>query len=278
MTGPAPDQPVEDERHGSVVLLWLNRPASRNAFDLAMMRAFGTAISQAAEDDTVSVVVLAARGLSFSAGVDIKAYAAAMASPDGPGEMNEAAQAGASAPQPGPGVLIREQYAKPVICAVQGPALGLGCELVLASDIVVASEQATFGLPEVRHGLAPSGGATVRLLRQLPWSRAMWMLLSGEALDAVSALRYGLVTRLTEPGQSPAEAALGMASVIAGHSQLAVRETKALAMRSIGRSDEDAQGLGDDVMNRMSASAEATGRMQAFSDSRKGSVDLTAPL
>jgi len=269
VTEPAPaDQPVESELHGSVLILRLNRPASHNAFNLAMMRAFGAALTRAAEDDEVSVVVLAARGASFSAGVDLKAYAAAMASADGPGEINAAAVAGASAAQPGLGVLIREQYAKPVICAVQGPALGVGCELVLASDIVVASEQATFGLPEVRYGLSPSGGAAARLVKRVAWPRAMWMLLSGEAVDATAASGLGLVTRLAERGQNPAEVALAMASVIAGHSQLAVRATKALATRSAGLFDQDVQRLSDDVMNRMSESADATGRVQAFFDGR----------
>ena len=229
-----------------------------------MMYGLGSALVTAAAAADVSVLILAARGPVFSAGVDLKAYAEAMASATGPAEINAAAQAGASASRPGLGVLIREPYPKPVICAVQGPALGLGCELVLASDIVIASNRATFGLPEVRHGLVAGGGGVSRLVQRVPWSRAMWMLLSGEPVDATAACRLGLVTEVAEADQDPVETALRMASVIADHSQAAVRETKALAVRSAGLFDAEAQQLGDDVMKRMSSSAEAPDRIRAF--------------
>lgn len=230
MTGPY----IEAERRGGVLLLELNRPASRNAFDLGMMYDFGTVLAGAIRDDGVSVVVLAARGPVFCAGVDLKAYAEAMASGDGPAQMDAAAQAGATAPRPGLGVITREPYPKPVVCAVHGPALGLGFELVLASDMVVAGEHARFGLPEVHHGLVPSGEAVTRLVERASWPRAMLMLLSGEPVDAAAAWSYGLVTTLAGAGQDPVNVALGMASIIAAQPQAAVRQAKALAIRCGG--------------------------------------------
>jgi enoyl-CoA hydratase/carnithine racemase len=225
---------IEAERRGSLLLLELNRPASRNAFNLGMMHAFGSVLAGAIGDDDVSVVVLAARGPAFCAGVDLRAYTEAMASADGPGQMDAAAQAGATAPRPGLGVLTREPYPKPVVCAVQGPALGLGFELVLACDVVVACEPATFGLPEVRHGLVPSAEATARLVQRASWPRAMPMLLSGEPVDAAAACSYGLVTTLTGAAQNPVDVAVGIASVIAAQPQAAVRRAKALAIRCGG--------------------------------------------
>jgi enoyl-CoA hydratase/carnithine racemase len=166
-------------------------------------------------------------------------------------------------------VLIRDYYPKPVVCAVDGPAIGLGCELVLASDIVVASPRATFGLPEVRYGLAPSGGGAGRLVKRLASSRAMWMLLSGESMDAQLAERFGLVTALTAEDDDPAEVALRMAGVIADQSPEAVRATKLLAVRSTGWFDEEIRRLSDTVIDRMSRSADAVSRVGGFSAARR---------
>jgi enoyl-CoA hydratase/carnithine racemase len=250
---PAGPAHVEVERRDAVTLVWLNRPERRNAFDLEMMYDFGSALTVARDDEQVAVVVLAARGPVFSSGVDLKAYAA-LASDTGSaemdaaaqaGDMDAAAQAGATADRPGLGVLIRDRYPKPVVVAVQGPAIGLGCDLVLACDIVVASAAATFALPEVRHGLTPSDAATARLLTRLPAPRALWMLLSGEPVDIVTAERFGLVTAVVGDDEDPVEIALRMAAVIAGHPQAAVRAAKALAVSGIALTVRGSQPLRD---------------------------------
>jgi enoyl-CoA hydratase len=262
--------PIEVERRGAVLLVCLNRPERRNALDLPTMYALGATFADASADDSVHALVLAARGPVFCAGIDLKAYTAAMASPEGPGEINAAALAGLSAARPGLGVLTREPFAKPVLCAVQGPAIGLGFELVLAADVVVAGPATTFALPEVKHGLAPSGSGAGRLVKRLSSLRAVWLLLAGESIDAAEAYRFGLLTEVVGEHVDPVARALEMAAVIAAQPAEAVRAAKAIAVQSLDLFDPALLAAGDEAIARLtdrSAGDEAIARLTDRSSS-----------
>src|SRR3954447_3402810 len=174
---------VEVDRRGAVTIVTINRPERRNALDPATMSGIGRALSDAETDDTVRAVVLTGAGeKAFCAGMDLKAFAEGGITPE-------------TLPKPGLDVLVERVYPKPVIAAVNGPALAGGFEIVLACDLVVAAEHATFGIPEVKRGLVAAGGAT-RLPRRIPLALALELGLTGEPVDAARAMALGLVNRV----------------------------------------------------------------------------------
>ena len=175
--------------HEGVVLLRLNRPKALNALNLELRAALAESFIRLDQDAEVRAVVITGDERAFAAGADIKAMAQA-------GAM-EMARRG----------LHRYWEAvggcrKPVIAAVEGYALGGGCELALMADIIVAGEGAKFGQPEVRLGIMPGAGGTQRLLRAVGQARAMRLLLTGEQIEARTAEAWGLVSEVTEAGQA----------------------------------------------------------------------------
>lgn len=204
-----------------VATVVLNRPEALNAIDHAMRAAVRDAWRRVAADPEVDVaIVTGAGGRAFSAGADLKGDASAdrsfasLAFGDG---INESLTAGI-------------EMDKPLICAFNGHARGGGLEIGLACDIRIASDNATFALPEVRVGTIPGSGGTQRLPRLVGDSDAMLMLLTGDAIDASEALRIGLVSRVLPPGELSA-AAHAIATRIVANAPLAVRAVKRLATR-----------------------------------------------
>ncbi len=210
--------PVAVERHGAVCVLRLNRPAALNAVNTALAAALGSALEEAANDPAVRAVVLTGTGRAFCAGADLK-------------EIAEGVRPATGHPEWGFAGMVRHWVAKPVVAAVNGPALGGGAEIVLACDLAVADPAATFALPEVRRGLAANGGGVLRLHRQIPPKVALWLALTGEPMDAASALRWGLVNEVSEPGRC-LEAAVDLAQRVARNAPLAVEATKRLVHRA----------------------------------------------
>ena len=189
MSGGAPvEQPVLlTERADGVAWLTLNRPAKRNALNLALRGALDQSLAELAADDGVRVVVLTGAGTAFCAGADLS---------DAPPSTRH--------PMAEPGRPVAQSLAafgKPVIASVNGPAFGGGLELALACDLRVAARGATFALPEVRIGSLPGSGGTQRLVRAIGPAVAARMLLSGEPLSAAEALRTGLISDLVEPDE-----------------------------------------------------------------------------
>ncbi len=230
MTDPA----VRYGVHGRVAVLTLNRPDAMNAVNAALSTALGEGVERAAADPAVRVLVLTGEGRAFCAGADLKALAAG--EPIGAAGHDEWGFAG----------FVRHWVDKPVIAAVNGFALGGGTELALACDLVVASEQARFGLPEVRRGLFAAAGGVVRLQRQVPVKRAAEIALTGEPIDAATALDWGLVNRVTDHDEVLATAIL-LAEVVAGNAPTAVRQTKRMLHRgAAGGSDWEAGWTGED--------------------------------
>jgi enoyl-CoA hydratase len=205
---------VDVERLGPVMVVTINRPERRNALDPATMLGVGRAFVAAQTDDTVRAVVLGGAGdKAFCAGMDLKAFAEGGISMD-------------DLPRPGLEVLIERVFEKPVVAAVNGPALAGGFEIVLACDVVVAAEHATFGLPEVKRGLVAAGGGT-RLPRRVPLAVALELGLTGGAIDAARAHALGLVNRVV-PAADVRTEAISLAEAIAANGPLAVAVTKEL--------------------------------------------------
>lgn len=219
------------ERRGAVMVLTLNRPEVRNAVNLAVHLGVGEALQAAERDPAVRAVVITGAGdQAFCAGADLKALSRGERSlPDDPAQLAW-----------GFAGYVSHHISKPTIAAVNGFALGGGTEIVLASDLAVASETATFGLPEVKRGIFAGAGGAFRLPAQLPLKIGMEMLLTGEPLSAARAVELGLINAVVRAGQA-LDAALRLAERIAVNAPLSVQASKRLALGIVdGRIDREA--------------------------------------
>jgi enoyl-CoA hydratase len=199
------DGSVRAERNGAVLTLTLDRPSKLNAFSPALVRALAARLEEARTDASVWVVVLTGQGGAFSAGADLVAMC------DSDREAAAAFVRAGSAM-----VNAVENLGKPVIAAINGPALGGGLELALGCTIRIASDRAVFALPEVTVGLIPGWGGTQRLARLIGRSRAALMALTGEPVDAATAYSWGLVDRVV-PHDDLLGSVAAMCRRIAGH-------------------------------------------------------------
>jgi len=208
-------QNILTEERGGVFIVTLNRPQARNAINSAIWAELCDAFSGFEQNPGLKVAIITNNGPAFCAGADLKAIAAGW-NEDPPEGFEDWGFAG----------LTKHYFEKPVICAVRGFCLGGGTEIVLAADLVVASDASVFGLPEPRRGLtAAGGGALMRLGQQLPMKFAMQLALTAEPVDAATALRFGLINAVV-PDEDTVETALGFARSIALSSPLAIRYTK----------------------------------------------------
>lgn len=223
----ATDEPVVlFETRGAVAFVTLNRPAKRNAISPDVARLIEAALDQIENTDEILVGVLCSRGDgAFSAGADLNYVAAGRG-------------AELSTPRGGFAGIARYPRTKPIVCAVQGVALGGGFEIAMACDIVIAERDCEFGLPEVTRGIIPNGGGLLRLPRFLPRPLAMDMILTGARMSAERAAVLGVVSRLVEAGQSLAVAA-SVAEQIASYSAPAVRACIEVADLAGGRISDD---------------------------------------
>lgn len=249
------DQPVRYERTDRIVIITLDRPAQRNAVNAVMATALRAAIERFEADRESLVAILTGSGdRAFCAGMDLKAFAAG----EGPAILE------------GPGGFAGFTHGartKPVIAAVNGAALAGGCEIVLSCDLVVAAENAVFGLPEIKHGLFAASGGVLRLPRMIPRTLALELLLTGDAIDAQRAFDLGLVNRVVPPGQLRA-AALELARRICVNAPLAVRETLALARAVFSLPEEQLQVRNDEAWARIVATEDAQEGPRAFAEKR----------
>jgi enoyl-CoA hydratase len=203
-------------RESGILIVTINRPDQRNAVNGAVSAGIARALDLLDGSPDLRVAVLHGQGTAFSAGMDLKAFAAGEPVRD---------------PVRGFGGIVERPPAKPVIAAVEGWALGGGFEIVLACDLVTAGRGARFGLPEVRRGLAARGGGVFRLPRRLPRAVAMEVIVTGAPLEAARAAQFGLVNRLVEDGQALA-AAIELAELISANAPMSVRASKAVAVDS----------------------------------------------
>ena len=210
--------PVLVEFGGGVAVITLNRPDARNAINRAVAEAVAAALDVLDARDDLSVGILTGAGGSFSAGMDLKAFLT--------GELPVVEGRGLCG-------LTEAPPAKPLIAAVEGHALAGGFEIALACDLIVAAEDARFGLPESRRGLIAAGGGLLRLPERIPYQVAMELALTGDILDAPRAHALGLVNRLTPTGGA-LDGAWQLAAAIAANGPLAVRATKQVLVEAPG--------------------------------------------
>jgi len=215
---------INYETKGRIALITLNRPEARNAVNHEVAAGIEEAIDRFEEDNDLWTGILCGNGPVFSAGADLKAISA--------GELNLATKRG------GFGGIVARERTKPLIAAVDGPALAGGTELALACDLIVASTVARFGLPEVKRSLIASAGGLVRLPRVLPKNIAMQMALTGEPISAEQAHLFGMVNVLTKEGEALDKAIL-LAEQINKNAPLAVRATRRSLIESLVLSDYD---------------------------------------
>ncbi|GAB3667430.1 crotonase/enoyl-CoA hydratase family protein [Nocardioides korecus] len=242
---------VRIEDRGAVRVITLDRPEVRNALDLATATLLWEAVHGLDDAPGIAVGVLTGGGGHFCAGMDLKAFLATGQRPEVPGH--------------GLG-FTRTPPRTPLIAAVEGAALAGGFELVLACDLVVAAEDATFGFPEVARGLIAGAGGLLRLPARVPRAVALEYALTGRRLSAQVADRWGLISRLTPHG-SALDAALELAAEIAVHAPLALRATKELVNRGGELSVADVARQ-DELLELVVASPDAREGAAAFAEKR----------
>lgn len=243
---------VLTEAVGSVLVITLNRPKVRNAVDSVVAHAIARAVDRLESDPSLRVGVIAGSGGFFSAGMDLKAFLR--------GESPRVEGRGFAG-------LVEAPPTKPLIAAVDGPALAGGFEIALAADLIVASPTSTFGLPEVRRGLVAAAGGLTRLPGRIPRAVAIEMALTGKAMTAVELQPFGLVNRLAPEG-TVLQAAIELAEEIAANGPLAVRASKRVIDESpawapaeaFARAREIVMPVFDSNDAREGASAFAAGR------------------
>jgi enoyl-CoA hydratase len=248
-----PDCLVEQDEH--VLVVTMNRPAARNALSGEMLKIMREAWDRVDEDPTVRCCVLTGAGGAFCAGADLKAMTA-----NHPSET----QFDAAVIEP---LLKGRRLTKPLIAAVEGPAIAGGTEILQATDIRVAGESARFGVSEPRWGLYPLGGSAVRLPRQLPYTVAADLLLTGRHIRAEEAMRIGLIGHVVPDGQALSKA-MEIGHAIAANGPVAVRAILRTIRDTEGMHENEAFRLDAEIGLRVFASEDAKEGPKAFAEKR----------
>ncbi|HET6732017.1 crotonase/enoyl-CoA hydratase family protein [Mycobacterium sp.] len=240
------------ERQGRILIITINRPESRNAVNLAVSQGLADAVDELDENPDLSVAVLTGAGGNFCAGMDLKAFAA--------GEIVAI---------PGRGIGFTERPPrKPIIAAVEGYALAGGTEVVLATDLVVASKSAKFGIPEVKRGLIAAGGGLLRLPHRIPYQKALELALTGDSFTAEQGEAWGFVNVVTEPGGALA-GAVELAERITANGPLAVAVTKEVLVKSASWSEDEMWKKQLELIIPVFSSNDAKEGAIAFAEKRK---------
>jgi enoyl-CoA hydratase len=252
------------EQEGKVLIVTLNRPEAKNAFNPEMLLGMYRAWRLLEEDDNLYCAILTANGNTFCAGMDLKAGA------DGDQKVtDEFMEVMSEVPNVHWQALLRDNRPnKPVILAVEGYALAGGTEILQGTDIRVGAENAIFGVTEVARGLYPMSGSSIRLRRQIPYCLAAEMLLCGDHITAQQALDFGLINRVVAAGKT-LEVAKEFAAKICANGPLAVKAvTRSLREHQECMSEEEAMAASDQLAIPVFASADAKEGMRAFKEKR----------
>ena len=248
------------ERRGHVLIVTMNRPQARNALSGPMMELMRQAWDTVDSDPEIRVCVLTGAGGAFCAGADLKAMTSSH-----PGDRFQGGDLDVSVIEP---LLKGRRLTKPLIAAVEGPAVAGGTEILQACDIRVAGASARFGVSEARWGLFPLGGSAVRLPRQIPYTVAADLLLTGRHITAAEALSIGLIGHVVPDGQA-LEAALEIAAVIAANGPVAVRAILRVIRETEGMAENEAFTLEAKVGMAVFASEDAKEGPRAFAEKRQ---------
>ena len=246
---------IDYEVKGHVALLTINRPEARNAVNGAVATGMEEAIDRAEADEDVWVMVLTGAGPVFSAGADLKEIAS------GNGGALGTERGGFAG-------LVSRERTKPIIAAVDGPALAGGTEIVLACDLVVASSEARFGVPEVKRSLVAAGGALFRLAKKLPENVATELLLTGDPISATRCHELGWVNVLSEPG-SALDDAMALAERITANAPLAVRASLGVMRATVGVDDATAFRLSGQAFVGLASTEDYAEGPRAFIEKRE---------
>lgn len=254
MSGAAeePVVPVLVEAAEGVMVITINRPGARNAVNAAVAEGIAAALDDLERRDDLAVGIITGTGGTFCAGMDLKGFLR--------GERP-------SLPGRGFAGITEAPPAKPFIAAVEGYALAGGCEIVLACDMVVAARDATFGIPEVKRGLAAAAGGLMRLSERIPRSVAMELALTGGFLLPQRAFELGLVNRLTGDGAALGEARR-LAGEIAANGPLAVRASKRVIVESPSWPEGDRWKRQREILDPIFLSQDAQEGARAFAEKR----------
>lgn len=254
MLGCMTDARITLDREGHVLLIGFNRPEKRNATDFQMLQELSLAYGELERDPELRVGFVYAHGDHFTGGLDLADVAPRI----GAGGLDIVPEGGIN-----PWQVSGTQLSKPVVIAVQGICLTLGIELILASDIAVAAESASFAQIEVARGILPFGGATLRFPRAVGWGNAMRWILTGDTFDALEAHRIGLVQEVVPDGEQYARG-LELAQRIAAQAPLAVQAALANAHLTVREGDAAAEAQLQPELVKLAMSKDARIGMEAF--------------
>jgi enoyl-CoA hydratase len=261
------------ERRGHVLIVTMNRPQARNALSGPMLTLMRQAWDEVDRDPGIRACVLTGAGGAFCAGADLKAMAR-----DHPGDrFRDGTTNGAAAAAAGPAgrqdmsvlepLLKGRRLTKPLVAAVEGPAIAGGTEILQATDIRVAGESARFGISEARWGLFPLGGSAVRLPRQIPYTIAADLLLTGRHIRAAEALEIGLIGHVVPDGQALPRA-LEIADLIAANGPVAVRAILETIRKTEGMAEAEAFRLEAAIGMSVFTTEDAKEGPRAFAEKR----------
>lgn len=251
---------ISIEERGHILLIGLNRPAKRNAFDQQMLDELALAYAKLEDDENFRCGVLHQHGEMFTAGLDLASVAP------------NVAKNGLTPPENAVdplGLYSERQRTKPIVAAVAGKCLTIGIELLLACDVRIAADNATFAQIEIKRGIFPFGGATMRFPEQAGWGNAMRWLLTGEEFDAKEALRIGLVQEITAKGEE-LNKAVEIAEKIAAQAPLGVRATIESARKMQTHGFDAAKADLMPQIGKLFASEDAKEGVQSFIERRDG--------
>lgn len=247
------DAAVLTEVSDGVMTITINRPNAKNAVNKDVAEGIAAALDALDADDSTHVVILTGAGGTFCSGMDLKAFVT--------GETPYVAGRGFAG-------MVEKSTDKPMIAAVEGYALAGGCELAITCDLIVAADNAMFGIPEVKRGLAAAAGGLVRLPRQIPSRVAMEMALTGDFMTAERAMNVGLINQVAPAGEVLAQAK-ALAAKIAENGPLAVKRSKQVIKESIDWSQDEMFANQQEITSAVFSSEDAIEGATAFAEKRK---------
>lgn len=246
---------VEFEKRDRVAIVTINRPEARNAVNADVAAAMEAALDDLEADDAIAVVILTGAGSTFCAGADLKRVAKGQG-----GEL--------ATKRGGFGGIVTRGFPKPLIAAVNGPALAGGFEIVLSCDLVVAADHARFGLPEVKRGLFAAAGGLIRLPQRVPLAVATELAITGDPIDAHRALQLGLVNDVVA-GDDVMSSALALAARISVNGPLAVRNTLKMVREASDLTEADAWPRNYELAIEVFSSKDSIEGATAFAEKRE---------